>query len=259
MTDLSISDERLECRAMNGIQLQEDCLLFLEWTPTLTVYSTVPFAAGMKFAVTYHYYPLGRFQHEQPGKACCGALNTIKLQAEAEKNDVLEQLQAALAENTRLNNQLTELQSSLRLKIRWKTCTRAAAGGLPHRCLRCPAARLNWIAKGVVNMYSSYSTLQRKQLTKQVYTDTQSTYLLVYAPGPSSGAGHALENQLHRKFRLVTGWPRLTDSVEGVLLVSEDLECTSTALTYFAAALRTGADFGGVMPPLASMAPPPFT
>ena len=32
-------------------------------------------------------------------------------------------------------------------------------------------------------MYTSYSTLQRKQLTKQVYTDTQSTYLLVYAPG----------------------------------------------------------------------------
>ena len=39
-------------------------------------------------------------------------LNTLKLQAEAEKNDVLEQLQAALAENTRLNNQLTELQNS---------------------------------------------------------------------------------------------------------------------------------------------------
>ena len=32
-------------------------------------------------------------------------------------------------------------------------------------------------------MYTSYSTLQRKQLSKQVYTDTQSTYLLVYAPG----------------------------------------------------------------------------
>lgn len=32
-------------------------------------------------------------------------------------------------------------------------------------------------------MYTSYSTLQRKQLCKQVYTDTQSTYLLVYAPG----------------------------------------------------------------------------
>lgn len=80
--------------------------------PNLTVRSTVPFAAGMKFAVTYHYYPLGRFQHEQPGKALLSALNTIKLHAEAEKNDVLEQLQAALAENTRLNNQLTELQNS---------------------------------------------------------------------------------------------------------------------------------------------------
>ena len=112
VTDLSISDERLECRAMNGIRLQEDCLLFLDVDPNLTVCSTVPFAAGMKFAVTYHYYPLGRFQHEQPGKALLSALNTIKLQAEAEKNDVLEQLQAALAENTRLNNQLTELQNS---------------------------------------------------------------------------------------------------------------------------------------------------
>jgi len=78
-------------------------------------------------------------------------------------------------------------------------------------------------------MYSSYSTLQRKQLTKQVYTDTQSTYLLVYAPGRHQALEHALENQLHRKFRLVTELaPALTDSVEGVLLVSEDLECTST-------------------------------
>ena len=92
-------------------------------------------------------------------------------------------------------------------------------------------------------MYSSYSTLQRKQLTKQVYTDTQSTYLLVYAPGRHQALEHALENQLHRKFRLVTELaPALTDSVEGVLLVSEDLECTSTALTYFAAALQQGAD-----------------
>ena len=92
-------------------------------------------------------------------------------------------------------------------------------------------------------MYSSYSTLQRKQLTKQVYTDTQSTYLLVYAPGRHQALEHALENQLHRKFRLVTELaPALTDSVEGVLLVSEDLECTSTAqhLQHLSAHLRTG-------------------
>ena len=112
ITDLAISDERISFQSVNGLMLQEDCLLFLDVDPNLTVCSTVPFAAGMKFAVTYHYYPLGRFQHEQPGKALLSALNTIKLQAEAEKNDVLEQLQAALAENTRLNNQLTELQNS---------------------------------------------------------------------------------------------------------------------------------------------------
>ena len=112
ITDLAISDERISFQSVNGLMLQEDCLLFLDVDPNLTVCSTVPFAAGMKFAVTYHYYPLGRFQHEQPGKALLSALNTIKLHAEAEKNDVLEQLQAALAENTRLNNQLTELQSS---------------------------------------------------------------------------------------------------------------------------------------------------
>lgn len=53
-------------------------------------------------------------------------------------------------------------------------------------------------------MYTSYSTLQRKQLSKQAYTDTQSTYLLVYAPGRHKALETALQNQLHRKFRLVT-------------------------------------------------------
>ena len=92
-------------------------------------------------------------------------------------------------------------------------------------------------------MYTSYSTLQRKQLSKQVYTDTQSTYLLVYAPGRHKALQAALQNQLHRKFRLVTRLEdELTPDVAGVLLVSEDVECTSTALTYFAAALREGAD-----------------
>ena len=92
-------------------------------------------------------------------------------------------------------------------------------------------------------MYSSYSALQRRQLTKQVYTDTQSSYLLIYAPGRHLALENSLQNQLHRKFRLVTKLEQaLTDSVEGVLLVSEDVECTSTALTYFAAALRDGAD-----------------
>lgn len=112
VTDLSISDDRLELRPANGLRLQDDCLLFLDPDPNLNVTGSVPFAAGMKFAVTYHYYPLGRFQHEQPGKSLIKALNAIKLQAETEKNDVLEQLQVSRAEISQLNKQLQELQSS---------------------------------------------------------------------------------------------------------------------------------------------------
>ena len=70
VTDLSISDERLECRAMNGIQLQEDCLLFLDVDPNLTVQSTVPFAAGMKFARTARQGPAaGPERHQAAGRS----------------------------------------------------------------------------------------------------------------------------------------------------------------------------------------------
>ena len=113
VTDLSISDERLECRAMNGIQLQEDCLLFLDVDPNLTVQSTVPFAAGMKFAVTYHYYPLGRFQHEQPGKALLRALTVLKEETEAVSRQGTEQLLEANAEIQQLRKQLAEQQQHL--------------------------------------------------------------------------------------------------------------------------------------------------
>ena len=112
ITDFSLSDERLSYHILNGNALQEGTMLFLNIDPNLTLDSAMGFPAGLRFAVKYRYYPLGRYLHEQPGKALLSALNTIKLQAEAEKNDVLEQLQAALAENTRLNNQLTELQNS---------------------------------------------------------------------------------------------------------------------------------------------------
>lgn len=59
-------------------------------------------------------------------------------------------------------------------------------------------------------MYSSYSPLQRRQLREQTYTDTQSTYLLVYAPGRRNALTLSLAEQLHRKFRLV-------DRLEGEL------------------------------------------
>ena len=42
-------------------------------------------------------------------------------------------------------------------------------------------------------MYSSYSSLQQSQLAAQGYYDTQSTYLLVYAPGRNLSLIHISE------------------------------------------------------------------
>ncbi len=93
-------------------------------------------------------------------------------------------------------------------------------------------------------MYSSYSSLQQSQLAAQGYYDTQSIYLLVYAPGRNTALRATLADQLHRKFRLAdTLGSALTEGVEGVLLVSEDVECMSTALMCFAKALQDGADY----------------
>ena len=88
-------------------------------------------------------------------------------------------------------------------------------------------------------MYSSYSPLQRAQLSGQVYTDTQGIFLLVYAPGRRTALEATLRDQLHRKFRVVDSLAdALTPSVAGVLLVREDVELMSTALNYYARALK---------------------
>lgn len=93
-------------------------------------------------------------------------------------------------------------------------------------------------------MYRNYSRLQEKQLLKQPFLETQSTYLVVYAPGRRSELERSLAIQLHRKFRLLTEWePQLPASAAGAVLVSEDVGCMSTALSYFAQALQDGADF----------------
>ena len=51
-------------------------------------------------------------------------------------------------------------------------------------------------------MYSSYTTLQRVQLAKQEYLDTQEVFLGVYAPGRNASLKASLQDQLHRKFLL---------------------------------------------------------
>ena len=110
ITDLAISDERISFQPVNGLVLQEDSLLFLDVDPNLSLHCTTGFGAGMKFAVNYHYYPLGRFLHEQPGKSLLRALNDLKLKNAAAAQEAAEVLQASRAECMRLNQQLLTLQ-----------------------------------------------------------------------------------------------------------------------------------------------------
>ena len=56
-------------------------------------------------------------------------------------------------------------------------------------------------------MYSRYTTLQRAQLAKQEYLDTQDVFLAVYAPGRRASLEASLRDQLHQKFRLVDSLP----------------------------------------------------
>ena len=100
ITDLAISDERISFQSVNGLLLQEDSLLFLDVDPNLSLHCTTGFGAGMKFAVNYHYYPLGRFLHEQPGKSLLRALNDLKLENAAAAQEAEEVLQASRAEQT---------------------------------------------------------------------------------------------------------------------------------------------------------------
>lgn len=81
-------------------------------------------------------------------------------------------------------------------------------------------------------MYSSYTTLQRVQLAKQEYLDTQEVFLGVYAPGRNASLKASLQDQLHRKFLLTDSLrPEALGSAVGVLLVREDLFLMPTALS----------------------------
>ena len=104
ITDLAISDERISFQSVNGLLLQEDSLLFLDVDPNLSLHCTTGFGAGMKFAVNYHYYPLGRFLHEQPGKSLLRALNELKLKNAAAAQEADEMLQASRAEHGEAEN-----------------------------------------------------------------------------------------------------------------------------------------------------------
>ena len=97
---------------LNGNALQEGTMLFMNIDPNLTVESAVGFPAGLRFAVKYRYYPLGRYLHEQPGKALLRALTVLKEETEAVSRQGTEQLLEANAEIQQLRKQLADQQNS---------------------------------------------------------------------------------------------------------------------------------------------------
>ena len=103
ITDFSLSDERLSYHILNGNapDLQKEC----------DEYEGFP--AGLRFAVKYRYYPLGRYLHEQPGKALLRALTVLKEETEAVSRQGTEQLLEANAEIQQLRKQLAEQQQHL--------------------------------------------------------------------------------------------------------------------------------------------------
>lgn len=116
ITDFTISDERLSYQPANGTVLREGTMLFLGIDPNLTVRCATGFAPGMRFAVTYHYYPLGRYLHEQPGKTLLSALNVLRQNAQdaqAAAQAAAVQTAAAQQEAARLQAQLAEQQEAL--------------------------------------------------------------------------------------------------------------------------------------------------
>lgn len=108
ITDLSISDERVRCRAANGLALRDGSFLFMGADPNLLLESPTGFSEGLKFAVTYHYYPLEHFLHAQPGSSLLQALNLLKRQNETNVQEVNELLQCSRREIAELRAQLTE-------------------------------------------------------------------------------------------------------------------------------------------------------
>ena len=88
-------------------------MLVMNSEPNRTVERTRGFHAGLRLEVKYRYYPLGRYMHEQPGKALLRALTVLKEETEAVSRQGTEQLLEANAEIQQLRKQLADQQQLL--------------------------------------------------------------------------------------------------------------------------------------------------
>ncbi len=80
ITDLAVifgRTHQLPSRS-TAFSLQEDSLLLFGRRLTFSLHCTTGFGAGMKFAVNYHYYPLGRFARAARQVSRAAGANDLK-------------------------------------------------------------------------------------------------------------------------------------------------------------------------------------
>ena len=200
ITNLSFSDDRLLCVPANGLTLPGDSILFLGDDPNFRLEGLTHYPAGMKLVVSYCYFPAGDVDGRAPFNAVLEGVQHFQKTWNSEARHI-QQLEQANAEQQQavdaLHKNIAELhQANAELTARCQAYEKIAGGGavqqqLAHHLTVPPSAGLVppqplsalITDRGATTfMYSSYSPLQRTQLSGQVYTDTQSLYLLVYAP-----------------------------------------------------------------------------
>ncbi len=112
ITDLEFSDERLTARPLQAVSLPDGELLFMAEDPNVLLESTAHFTAGLKFAVSYRYYPLAQLQNQQPGRTVVGALDVLRAQNDALEQKLIEVHESFAGERAQLQQQICDLHDS---------------------------------------------------------------------------------------------------------------------------------------------------
>ena len=137
---LTVSDDRLTPRAVNGIALPQDQLLFLRCDPNLYLDGLAEYPAGLKLVVSYQYYPLEELAGEPAFDAVLAGLEQLhRQQLEARpRMDALEArcagLEAQLAAQQASSQNYAATLERMQASTSWRlTAPLRGLAGLFHR------------------------------------------------------------------------------------------------------------------------------
>lgn len=91
--------------------------------------------------------------------------------------------------------------------------------------------------------YQEITELQKDQLLHQSYLSTQQVQLAVWSESMGRYLKRSLKRQIHQNFFCIASPEEMPSECSGVIVVTDDVDCMSTTLMQYAAALSAGADF----------------